>query len=105
VADAKVNLAGLDVRAIRATMASWRSSPADVVVADPARSGLGKAGVAAVAGTAASAVVLVSCDPGALGRDAALLIDAGYVHAGSTVIDLFPHTPHVEVVTGFRKAT
>jgi len=105
VADAKVNLAGLDVRAIRATMASWRPSPADVVVADPARSGLGKPGVAAVLGTAASTVVLVSCDPGALGRDAALLIEAGYVHTGSTVIDLFPHTPHVEVVSGFRKAT
>ena len=105
VADAKVNLAGLDVRPIRATMASWRSSPAEVVVADPARTGLGKDGVAAVVGTGAPAVVLVSCDPGALGRDAGLLLAAGYEHTGSTVLDLFPHTPHLEVVTGFRRDT
>ena len=42
-----------------------------VVVADPARSGLGKEGIAAVVGTGAPLCVLVSCDPAALGRDAA----------------------------------
>ena len=73
-----------------------------MVVADPARSGLGAEGVAAVVGTGAGLCVLVSCDPGALGRDAALLGAAGYEHVGSTVIDLFGHTSHIEVVSGFR---
>ena len=45
------------------------------------------------------AVVLVSCDPGALGRDAGLLAAAGYRLGRVTLVDLFPHTPHVEVVT------
>jgi tRNA/tmRNA/rRNA uracil-C5-methylase (TrmA/RlmC/RlmD family) len=38
-----------------------------------------------------------------LARDAHLLAAAGYDHRGSTVVDLFPHTPHVEVVTRFDR--
>jgi 23S rRNA (uracil1939-C5)-methyltransferase len=103
VADARHNLADLDARVVKVALARWRPSPADVVVADPARSGLGKEGVAAVAGTGAALCVLVSCDPAALGRDAALLAAAGYEHVGSVVVDLFGHTSHIEVVSGFTK--
>jgi 23S rRNA (uracil1939-C5)-methyltransferase len=102
VADARANLADLEVRLVKVALARWRPSPAEVVVADPARSGLGSVGVAAVAATGAERCVLVSCDPAALGRDAALLRAAGYEHIGSTVIDLFGHTSHIEVVSGFR---
>jgi 23S rRNA (uracil1939-C5)-methyltransferase len=49
-------------------------------------------------------LVLVSCDPASLGRDAKLLAQAGYRHAGSEVVDTFPHTTHVEVVSRFRRA-
>jgi len=45
--------------------------------------------------------VLVSCDPASLGRDAGLLAGAGFRHVGSTLVDLFPNTSHVEVVSGF----
>ena len=104
VADARQNLADLDARVVKVALARWRPSPADVVVADPARSGLGADGVAAVVGTGAGLCVLVSCDPAALGRDAALLADAGYQHVGSQVVDLFGHTSHIEVVSGFTKS-
>jgi 23S rRNA (uracil1939-C5)-methyltransferase len=104
VADARANLADRDARLIKVALARWRPSAADVVVADPARSGLGAAAVRAVAATGADRCVLVSCDPGALGRDAALLHEAGYDHVRSTVIDLFGHTSHIEVVSGFRFA-
>ncbi len=103
VADARQNLADLDARVVKVALARWRPSPADVVIADPARSGLGKDGVAAVAGTGAALCVLVSCDPAALGRDAALLAEAGYEHLESVVVDLFGHTSHIEVVSGFKK--
>jgi tRNA/tmRNA/rRNA uracil-C5-methylase (TrmA/RlmC/RlmD family) len=103
VADARQNLPDVDARIVKVALARWRPSPADVVVADPARSGLGKEGVAAVTGTGASLCVLVSCDPAALGRDAALLAEAGYEHVGSVVVDLFGHTSHIEVVSGFTK--
>lgn len=97
VADARHNLAGDPVRVLHSTMGRWRPDPTDVVVADPPRAGLGAEGVARVAGTGATAVVLVSCDAGSLGRDARLLAEAGYRFAGCEVLDAFPQTSHVEV--------
>lgn len=101
VADARVNLAGLDARVLKSDVARWRPARADVVVADPPRVGLGPAGVAAVAATHAQRLALVSCDPAALGRDAKLLQAAGYSLRSCTLVDLFPHTSHVEVVSRF----
>ncbi|MGN6693321.1 MAG: class I SAM-dependent RNA methyltransferase, partial [Aquihabitans sp.] len=103
VADARQNLVDVDARIVKVALGRWRPSPADVVVADPARRGLEKEGVAAVVGTGAALCVLVSCDPAALGRDAALLAEAGYEHVGSVVVDLFGHASHIEVVSGFTK--
>jgi 23S rRNA (uracil1939-C5)-methyltransferase len=105
VADARQNLADVDARIVKVALARWRPSPADVVVADPARRGLGEEGVAAVVGTGAALCVLVSCDPASLGRDAALLGHAGYEHVGSVAVDLFGHASHIEVVSGFTKRT
>lgn len=104
VHDARANLADLDdVRIVRASMTSWRPSHADAVVADPARAGLGRDAVVAIAATGASRVVLVSCDPAALGRDTALLTTAGYRFEHTTLIDLFPQTPHIEAVSVFER--
>ncbi len=104
VHDAQHNLTDLgEVRIVRATMAGWHASAAEVVVADPARAGLGKVGVATVAATGAVTVALVSCDPAALGRDAALLSKAGYRFAHTTPVELFPQTPHVEAVSIFHR--
>ncbi|HEY4375638.1 MAG TPA: hypothetical protein VGM93_00695, partial [Acidimicrobiales bacterium] len=103
VVDARHNL-GAAARIVRSALERWGPSAADVVVADPARKGLAKAGVAAVVATGAAGIVLVSCDLGALGRDTGLLQAAGYRHHGSTVLDLFGHTSHVEVISGFVRA-
>jgi tRNA/tmRNA/rRNA uracil-C5-methylase (TrmA/RlmC/RlmD family) len=103
-ADARVNLGALEARVVRSDVARWHARPCDVVVADPPRAGLGRGGVRAVRRTRAPRLVLVSCDAGALGRDARLLADAGYRLVASTVVDAFPHTPHVEVVSRFDRA-
>jgi 23S rRNA (uracil1939-C5)-methyltransferase len=104
IRDAQVNLADLDeVTIVKADVARWRPSPADLVVADPARSGLGRAGAERVAATGARRVVLVSCDAASLGRDAGLLAGHGYRLVEATLVDLFPHTPHVEVVSRFDR--
>jgi 23S rRNA (uracil1939-C5)-methyltransferase len=103
VADAKVNLAGFDARVVCSDVERWTPEPVDTVVADPARRGLGKAGVEIVAETGAGMVVLVSCDAGSLGRDAAGLVARGYRLRASEVLDMFPHTPHVEVVSLFER--
>lgn len=102
VADAKVNLADDDVSVIQADVTRWTPERADLVVADPARSGLGSRGVDVVAGCRPSLVVLVSCDPAALGRDVGLLAAKGYVLESATPVDLFPHTFHTEVVSVLR---
>lgn len=104
VADCRINLAGADAVVEQGQVGQWRPRPGDrvdVVVADPSRTGLGKPGVAAVVATGSPVVVLVSCDPVAMARDAALLVRHGYVHDGTEVLDLFPHTHHVECVTRF----
>ena len=103
-ADARVNLAGLDARVVGSDVTRWRARPQDVVIADPPRAGLGRGGVRAVRAAGAPRLVLVSCDAGALGRDAGLLAGIGYRLVAATVVDAFPHTPHVEVVTRFDRA-
>lgn len=103
-ADARINLRERAARVVRSDVARWRPRRMDLVIADPPRAGLGRAGTRAVAATRAPLLVLVSCDAGALGRDAKLLRGAGYELASSVVVDAFPHTPHVEVVSRFDRA-
>jgi 23S rRNA (uracil1939-C5)-methyltransferase len=74
-----------------------------VVVADPARSGLGPSAVAALSWVGAPVLVLVSCDPASLARDAGLLATRGYRLTGVEAVDLFPHTFHVETVSRFER--
>jgi 23S rRNA (uracil1939-C5)-methyltransferase len=100
-ADARHNLRERAATVVHARVEQWRARPADLVVADPARSGLGRAGVAALVAADADVLTLVSCDPVAGARDARLLADAGYAPREVRVLDLFPHTPHVETVATF----
>lgn len=105
VADARINLADLDgARIVRSDVRRWHPSGADVVVADPSRQGLGAEVVPRVGATGATALALVSCDPGALGRDAGLLAAGGWRLESVRLVDLFPHTSHVEVVTGWIRS-
>jgi 23S rRNA (uracil1939-C5)-methyltransferase len=101
VADARINHVGRPVELVEARFERWRPRPVDLAVADPARRGLGRAAAEVLAATAAPVIVLVSCDLAALGRDSADLVALGYDHVRSTVLDLFPHTSHAEVVTRF----
>lgn len=104
VEDARFNLAGRITHTEKGDVGKWRYArerPVDVVIADPSRIGLRRAGVKALATTRAPVLVLVSCDPVALARDTNLLRDEGYTYDGTQVYDLFPHTHHVECVTRF----
>jgi 23S rRNA (uracil1939-C5)-methyltransferase len=104
VADARVNLDGTGARIRRIDVTKWKPERAGLVVADPARTGLGRVGAGAVAGTHATRLVLVSCDPAALARDARVLAEAGFALTGTTLVDLFPHTTHVEAVSRFERS-
>ena len=101
--DAVRNLDGTAATIEQARMEQWDPIDAQTVIADPSRQGLGKYGVAAIEATGAECVVLVSCDPVAGARDARMLVEAGYRMGEMEVLDIFPETHHVEVVTLFTK--
>jgi 23S rRNA (uracil1939-C5)-methyltransferase len=103
VADARVNLADLDALVIPGEVGRWAPVTADVVIADPARTGLGRPGVTTLSRTGSRRLVLVSCDPASLGRDTALLAAEGYRLTTLQVVDAFAHTTHVEVVSRFDR--
>jgi 23S rRNA (uracil1939-C5)-methyltransferase len=76
----------------------------EVVIADPPRAGLHERVVFRIAGLRPRRVVYVSCNPATLARDLAGLVALGYVFEHARPFDLFPHTPHVEVVARLSRA-
>ena len=69
---------------------------------NPPRAGA-RAAVEAVAALGPARVVVVSCDPATLARDAAAFAAAGLRLAAVRPLDLFPQTAHVETVALFRR--
>jgi 23S rRNA (uracil1939-C5)-methyltransferase len=81
----------------------WLNQTYDKILLDPPRSGamgmlkyLGKLN--------ASRMVYVSCHPATLARDAEVLVhEFGYRLSAAGVMDMFPHTAHVESIAVFDK--
>ncbi len=89
--------------AIDQATAPWASRPWNKLLLDPPRSG-----AAAVfdylprKGT--DRVLYVSCHPGSLARDAGILVERhGYSLVKAGVMDMFPHTAHVESIALFMR--
>jgi 23S rRNA (uracil1939-C5)-methyltransferase len=78
-------------------------APPGVIVLDPPRTGVSSDALAGVLSWGAPRVVYVSCDPPTLARDAARLLGAGYRLRSVDAFDLFPNTPHVEVVASLER--
>jgi 23S rRNA (uracil1939-C5)-methyltransferase len=106
-ADARANLVDVDATVVTGAVRAWSRAagtpPVDVVIADPPRPGLGRPGVEALAGAEPGRLVLVSCDPASLARDVGLLAGCGYQLAEVRVLDLSPHTSHVEAAARFDR--
>lgn len=80
---------------------SWIGERWDRLLLDPARSGAADV-VRLAAAIGARRVVYVSCHPATLARDAAILVhDVGYALEAAGIIDMFPHTGHVESIAVF----
>ena len=77
-----------------------RPAPA-VLIVDPPRTGMSREAIEGAIALAARRVIYVSCDVATLARDARRLVDAGYGIECIDGFDLFPNTPHVEVVAVF----
>lgn len=81
----------------------WLKRRYDKILLDPPRAGA-KEVIAQMGKLKASRIVYVSCDPATLARDAGELVHThGYCLVGAGVMDMFPHTSHVESIAVFER--
>ncbi len=83
--------------------APWLQRSYSRVVLDPPRSGAREI-LGAIAASEATRLVYVSCHPGSLARDAAILVaEHGFRLQAAGVLDMFPHTAHIESIACFTR--
>lgn len=88
----------LDQRAL-----GWARADYDALLLDPPRSGAA-AVLDYLPGKRTWRVVYVSCHPGSLARDAGILVERhGFELLRAGVMDMFPHTAHVESIALFER--
>ena len=79
----------------------WAVGAYDRVLIDPPRAGA-KEILPLIARSDASCVVYISCHAGSLARDAGILVrEHGFSLVSAGVMDMFPHTTHVESMAVF----
>ena len=83
---------------------SSRYPKPNVVIVDPPRSGMHKKMTQYLPKLNAETIVYVSCNPSTQARDTKILQLNGYDLVKLTVVDMFPHTPHIETVGIFKKS-
>jgi len=87
---------------MREPLSRGELEPFDAVVLDPPRAGA-KGQAETLARSRVPKVVMVSCNPATLARDARILIDGGYRPQAITPVDQFIFSRHLEVVAVFRR--
>jgi|TARA_B110000438_G_scaffold66231_3_gene66723 23S rRNA (uracil1939-C5)-methyltransferase len=75
----------------------------DLVIVDPPRAGMHPDMTNYLHKLKAKKIVYVSCNPTTQARDAKVLAEKGYIIEKSVMVDMFPHTPHIETVVLFTK--
>jgi 23S rRNA (uracil1939-C5)-methyltransferase len=80
-----------------------RLGPVDKLLIDPPRDGAVDI-CKAIGDHGPSRIVYVSCSPGTLARDAGVLVNVkGYRLERAGVVNMFPHTGHVESIALFSR--
>lgn len=76
----------------------------DLIIVDPPRDGVHPKAIGKIIGFNAPEIVYVSCLPTSLARDLQIFQDAGYTVKRAKLVDLFPHTQHIETVVLLSRA-
>ncbi|HXF17252.1 MAG TPA: 23S rRNA (uracil(1939)-C(5))-methyltransferase RlmD [Burkholderiales bacterium] len=94
----------IDRDLFKITEDEWKKiAPFDRLLLDPPRDGAMEL-VKALGQMAPGRVVYVSCNPATLARDAGVLVNVhGYQLSAAGVINMFPHTSHVESIAVFDR--
>lgn len=79
----------------------WFADKFDKILLDPPRSGALEI-IDWIGNSGAKKIVYISCNPATLARDAARLLTKGYKLNRAGVMDMFPHTAHVESIAEFE---
>ncbi|WP_234495138.1 23S rRNA (uracil(1939)-C(5))-methyltransferase RlmD [Vibrio maritimus] len=80
----------------------WASQQFDKILLDPARAGASGV-IDQVSALGATRVLYVSCNPATLARDSQSLLEQGYTLTRLGMMDMFPHTSHLESMALFEK--
>jgi len=78
----------------------WARQSWDRVLLDPPRSGAAEL-IPLIGELKPEKAVYISCNPVTLARDSRLLMDQGYRLESAGIMDMFPHTAHVESIAEF----
>lgn len=70
----------------------------DVIIVDPPRAGMHESMVQLLPKFTARKIIYISCNPTTQARDIVMLLKHGYDLNKLTLVDMFPHTPHIETV-------
>ncbi|WP_309044783.1 23S rRNA (uracil(1939)-C(5))-methyltransferase RlmD [Marinobacter sediminicola] len=81
---------------------SWAQEGFDKILIDPPRSGAEEI-CKYLTAFGAKTIVYVSCNPATLARDAGVMARNGYRLVRAGVMDMFPHTTHVESIALFER--
>ena len=88
-----------------ARFAAWAEQRYDLVLLDPPRAGAAEL-LTRMPKWRPRKVVYISCHPGSLARDAGILVNEhGFALSAAGVMDMFPHTTHVESIAVFEAAS
>jgi 23S rRNA (uracil1939-C5)-methyltransferase len=86
-----------------ATAPPWAKTPYPNILIDPPRAGAREM-LPTVARLAPKRVLYISCHPGSLARDTGMLVHQyGFKLRAAGVLDMFPHTTHVESLAVFER--
>jgi 23S rRNA (uracil1939-C5)-methyltransferase len=82
---------------------TWANEHYDLVMLDPPRAGAAEL-LSWMSRWSPRRVVYISCHPASLARDAQILVaDHGFELSAAGVMDMFPHTTHVESIAVFER--